>query len=210
MGITADIRPELIENHMRFSLFLFAAFFLTFGITELFKQGEDAIAQQILVAYATKYGATAEIAQKISDALNKAGLKTGLRNVKDIRNIEGYQAVVLGSGFYIGRWRREAARFLKKNEKSLAAVPVWLFSSGPTGKDDAEKIAEGWCFPKGLQRVADRIRVRDKALFHGSIDMSKLSAIEKWMIGKVGAPVGDFRNWKAITAWAEAIAKELK
>lgn len=40
--------------------------------------------------------------------------------------------------------------------------------------------------------------------------MKKLNLIEKWMINKVKAPLGDFRDWDAITSWATAIADVLK
>jgi len=36
-----------------------------------------------------------------------------------------------------------------------------------------------------------------------------MNLIEKWMIKNVKAPVGDFRDWDAITAWASAISDAL-
>jgi menaquinone-dependent protoporphyrinogen oxidase len=87
---------------------------------------------------------------------------------------------------------------------------VWLFSSGPTGEGDPVELANGWRFPKSLQPVVDRIQPRDVALFHGALDVTKLNAIEKWMIKRVEAPVGDFRDWDAITSWAMAITDVLK
>jgi menaquinone-dependent protoporphyrinogen oxidase len=68
---------------------------------------------------------------------------------------------------------------------------------------------KGWRFPAALQAVADRIRPRDVALFHGALDMTKLSLIEKFMTKAVKAPAGDFRDWDAITSWAAAIARSL-
>jgi len=40
--------------------------------------------------------------------------------------------------------------------------------------------------------------------------MKKLNPVEKWIIKNVKAPVGDFRDWDAITSWATAIADVLK
>ena len=88
---------------------------------------------KILVTYATQYGATAEIAEKIGAVLRRAGLQADIVPVDSTRNLNDYQAVILGSGVYIGQWNKKAAAFLKANEKSLAQRPVWLFSSGPTG-----------------------------------------------------------------------------
>jgi menaquinone-dependent protoporphyrinogen oxidase len=165
---------------------------------------------QVLVAYATKYGATAEIAEKIGQVLREAGLRTDVLPVDRVSDLTPYQAVVLGSAVYIGQWRKEAVKFLKANETVLAEKPVWLFSSGPTGEEDAVELAQGWRFPEKLQPIADRVRPRDVAVFHGAVDGGKLNFIEKWMLKNVKAPIGDFRDWDAIAAWAAAIADALK
>jgi len=165
---------------------------------------------EILVTYDTKYGATAEIADKIGQVLRQAGLATDVLPAERVGEMQAYKAVVLGSAVYIGQWRKQAAAFLKTNEKALAERPVWLFSSGPTGEGDPVALAQGWRFPKGLQPIADRIRPRDIALFHGAANVEKMNLIEKWMLKNVKAPVGDFRDWDAITAWATAIAATLK
>jgi menaquinone-dependent protoporphyrinogen oxidase len=163
----------------------------------------------VLVAYGTKYGATAEIAEKIGDALRRAGLPAEVVPADRVGDLSHYCAVILGSAVYIGRWRKEAAKFLESNEATLAGMPVWLFSSGPTGEGDPVELAQGWRFPAKLQAVADRIEPRDLALFHGAVDVSQLNFIEKWMLKNVQTPIGDFRDWDAITAWAVGIARDL-
>lgn len=165
---------------------------------------------QILVAYATKYGATAEIAEKIGQVLRQAGLSADVLPAERVSDLSPYIAVVLGGAVYVGRWRKDAATFLKANEKLLAEKLVWLFSSGPTGEGDPVKLTKGWHFPKALQAFADRIRPQDIALFHGAVDLKKLNPLHKWMVKKVESPVGDFRDWDAITSWATAIADVLK
>jgi len=165
--------------------------------------------KKILVAYATKYGATAEIAEKIGEVLCQAGLNSHVLPVNHVSDLSPYQAVVLGSAVYIGSWRKEASKFLRTHEGELAKRPVWLFSSGPTGEGDVEELAQGWHFPGPLQPIADRIQPRDIAVFHGAADPDKMNALEKWMLKNVKAPVGDFRDWDAISAWAAAIAQAL-
>jgi len=162
------------------------------------------------VAYASKYGATAEIAEKIGQLLRQAGLRTDVLPTDRVSDLHSYKAVVLGSAVYMGQWRKVAATFLKTNEKVLAEQLVWLFSSGPTGEGNPVELTKGWHFPKALQPIADRIRSRDIAVFHGAINMKKLNLIEKWMINNVKSPLGDFRDWDAITSWATAIADVLK
>ncbi|KPK03930.1 MAG: hypothetical protein AMJ56_18310 [Anaerolineae bacterium SG8_19] len=165
---------------------------------------------RVLVTYATKYGATAEIAEKIGEILREAGLSADVLPVKKVGDLNSYTAVVLGSAVYIGQWRKEAVKFLKDNEKILAERPVWLFSSGPTGEGDPVELLEGWTLPGKVQPIAGRIQPRDIAVFHGALDPEELNFIERSMIKNVKAPVGDFRDWEVIEAWAAAVASELK
>ena len=165
---------------------------------------------KILVAYASKYGATKDIAEKIGLVLKDAGLAADVLPADRVHDVAPYRAVVLGSAVYIGGWRKAAARFLKANEKALAGKMVWLFSSGPTGQGDPVELAKGWRFPRALQPVADRIRPVETVLFQGAVFTEKMSAVSRWMIKNVKAPVGDFRDWNAITVWARTIVAKLK
>jgi menaquinone-dependent protoporphyrinogen oxidase len=116
---------------------------------------------------------------------------------------------VLGSAVYIGKWRKQASKFLKENEQILAERPVWLFSSGPAGEGDPVELLQGWTFPSGLQPIANRIQPRDITVFHGDVDMEKVNFIERAMIKNIESPVGDFRDWESISAWAKSIANAL-
>jgi len=165
---------------------------------------------QVLVAYATKHAATAEIAEKIGQVLRQAGIRTDVLPVDRVSNLHSYKAVVLGSAVYIGRWRKEAAKFLKANEKVLAEQLVWLFSSGPTGEGNPVELMKGWRFPKALQPIADRIQPRDIAIFHGVVNIEKLNFVARRLLKNVKVPIGDFRDWNAITSWATGIAEVLK
>ena len=165
--------------------------------------------KKILVAYASKYGATIEIAEKIGEVLRQAGLQTDVLPAKRNLDIGPYKAVILGSAVYYGRWRKDAVKFLKKKEKELAKRDVWLFSSGPSGEGDPAELLDGWRFPPLQQAIADRIGPRDITLFHGALDPEKLNSFETKILENLKAPVGDFRDWDAITAWAESVVDSL-
>ena len=166
--------------------------------------------RQVLVTYASKYGATAEIAEKIGDVLRQEGLPVDVLPVKQVKDVTPYTAVILGSAVYIGRWRKEAVKFLETNEQALAEQDVWLFSSGPTGEGDPVELLQGWHFPEGQQPIADRIQPHEIIVFHGALEVEELNFIEKRMIKAVKAPTGDFRDWEGIITWATAIAETLK
>lgn len=165
--------------------------------------------KKVLVAYASKHGATAEIAEKISQVLREAGLQTTVMPVGQIDDLASFQAVIVGSAVYIGQWQKSAVKFLQGNQKQLAQRPVWLFSSGPTGRQAPPKSQASWLLPESLQPIASRIHPQDIAVFQGALDPEKLNFIEKTLIRKVGASVGDFRDWQAIAAWAEGITAAL-
>jgi menaquinone-dependent protoporphyrinogen oxidase len=168
---------------------------------------EEPMSNKVLVAYGTKNGATAGIAERIGEVLRGAGLEADVIAADRVGDVTRYAAVVLGSGVYIGSWRKEAANFLKANASRLAGMPVWLFSSGPTGEGDPVVLLKGWRFPQGLQPIADNIKPRDIAVFGGLLDVKKLNPIEKFMLNRMKASMGDFRDWGAITAWANGIAE---
>lgn len=166
--------------------------------------------QNILVTYASKYGATKEIAEKIGEVLRQASLRVDVVPVDGIRDLSLYEVIILGSAVYVGKWQKEAVEFLNANEKTLAGRLVWLFSSGPTGEGDPVELVEGQRLPPALQPVVDRIRPCDIAVFHGFINPDKLNFIEKWSIKSlVKKPFGDFRDWNAISSWATSIADAL-
>lgn len=167
------------------------------------------MSNKVLVAYGTKYGATAEIAGRIGEVLQKAGFAVDVLSAERVADVSPYDAVVLGSAVYAGSWRKEAAKLLTSQANALAERPVWLFSSGPTGPGDPVELLNGWRIPNALRPIAERIKVRDIAVFHGVIDMQKLSLPDRLLIKGIKAPAGDFRDWPAITAWAEGIARAL-
>jgi menaquinone-dependent protoporphyrinogen oxidase len=165
--------------------------------------------KKILVTYSSRYGSTAEIAEKIAEVIAAKGNEVQLSEIKEAPDLREFSAVILGSAVYIGRWRKDAVRFMKIHENELAERQTWIFSTGPTGKGDPVELLEGWNLPKNLKPIADRIAPEDVTVFHGSVDPEKLSGMHKYMVGKVNVPVGDFRIWAEIEKWGEKIAEQL-
>ncbi len=163
----------------------------------------------MLVAYASKYGSTREISERIAEVLRQSETQVDVLPVTHVADIDSYQAVVLGSAVYIGKWMKGAGEFLALHEKALSRRPVWIFSSGPTGEGDAAALLNGWRLPPDQQPIVERIGPRGVAVFHGNIDAGRLNWVEKTSVKALKKPFGDFRDWNAITAWAETIAAAL-
>jgi menaquinone-dependent protoporphyrinogen oxidase len=166
--------------------------------------------RKVLVAYASKHHSTAEIADVIGAMLElDSTLDVDVRPVETVKNVTRYDAVVLGSAVYAGQWQTSAAEFLNRHVNELAQRPVWLFSSGPTGEGDPKTLMKGWAFPVGLKSLAEFIKPRDVAFFHGKIDLNNVSLTERNAIKMAHAPIGDFRNWDMIRNWATKISEAL-
>lgn len=159
---------------------------------------------RVLVTAASKHGATTEIAEAIATALRERGLTVDLTPPAEVAAVEPYDAVILGSGVYAGRWVEEARTFVDRQADSLATRPVWLFSSGPLG--DPPKPAEE---ATDAAPIAERLGARGHRTFAGRLERSELGFMERTIANVVRAPDGDFRDWEAVRAWAAEIAAEL-
>jgi len=160
---------------------------------------------KFLVAYASKHGATAEIAETIGGILRTRGVKVDVRPIEAVKRLIDYDGIILGSAIYAGRWMKPAVQCLVNKRELLAKKPVWLFSSGPTGEGEVEELMEGWLLPDDLKPVVEEINPRDIVLFHGDIKTDKLNFAERMIIKTVKAPTGDYRDWGAVKTWAETI-----
>ncbi len=166
---------------------------------------------KILVAYASKYGATKEIAEKIQTVLTDHGLPSEVTPAAGDLDPSSYNAVILGSAIYIGKWQSDATKFLNCNKKVLSNKLVWLFASGPSGEEDPMEHTEIEWIPRNLQRTIENIHPREVKIFLRNITPEKINPIEKWAVKSlVKNPLGDFRNWKAIADWGKGIALVLK
>lgn len=168
------------------------------------------MATKVLVAYATKHGSTKEIAEKVAEVLGNAGLAVDLYNVKEAPDPSACDAVVVGAAAYMGRWRKEAVKYLKKYQTVLSNKPTWLFMSGPTGEGDPVELLKGVVYPPMMNALIESLKPREVKAFHGNTRADYFSGWEKWILSRVGADAADFRDWDMITAWAQSIAEELK
>jgi menaquinone-dependent protoporphyrinogen oxidase len=170
----------------------------------------------VLVAYASRQGATRGIAERIAQRLGVAGHHVDLRAVTDRIDVSGYEAIVIGSAVYLGRWQKEALAFVLQNQSIIAARPAWIFSSGPLGSEllDAKgrnKLEAA--VPDDIPELAEAIRPRDHRVFFGALNPDDLPLVPRLMrilpAGRKLLEEGDFRDWTEIEAWADSIGAAL-
>ena len=166
------------------------------------------MADKILVGYATKYGSTQEVAIFITDVLRETGGDVELRELREVKSLEGYDAVVMGAPFYMFKWLKDARKFLSRHQNVLNEIPVAVFALGPT---DANETPENK--PEVFEQLDKALAEFpwltpvDQALFGGKFDPAKLKFPMSLFMGKM--PVSDIRDWDRIRAWAEGVRKKL-
>ena len=158
----------------------------------------------VLVAFATRHGATEELAQAIAQQLSHSGLSVDVRPMDRVDSLHPYSACVLGSAVYTGAWMPAAREFLERNRRALATKPTWLFSSGPIGDPPADETDAF-----DATELVAAVHARDHHLFGGKLDRGSLSLRERLLARLVGAQDGDHRDWAIAVAWATAISHSL-
>ena len=161
----------------------------------------------VLVAAASKHGSTLEIAERIGARLDSVGLEASVRPAEAVERLDGIGAVVLGSAVYFGHWLEPAREIVDRHGDALKRRRVWLFSSGPLGPPD-HLVPEGDVVdPAPLLEVTGAVEHR---AFAGKLDRATLGLRERAIVRALHAPEGDFRDWDAVTAYADDIAAKLR
>lgn len=161
----------------------------------------------VLVAYASKYGATRGIAERIAEQLQQLGKPAEARSMDDVADPGSYEAFVLGSGIYAGSWLKEGKEWVRRHQAILAQHPVWLFSDGPLGPEvkDIDSMR-----PRQMAEFEQTLHPREERIFFGALDYHKLTFPDRMILKALRAQEGDFRDWPAIDAWAASIARKLE
>jgi menaquinone-dependent protoporphyrinogen oxidase len=166
------------------------------------------MSQRILVAYASRAGSTAEVAETIGEVLRGGGAEVDVRRVQDVRSLAGYDALVLGSAIWVGKPLPEAMRFATAQQDALAALPVAYFILCDRLMEDTPAnlaTARGYVAP--LEKIKQPVSL---GLFAGRKDFSTVHPFLRWVVKNVmKMPEGDWRDWGQIRGWAAALGPQL-
>jgi menaquinone-dependent protoporphyrinogen oxidase len=167
---------------------------------------EQAPPGRVLVTAASRHGATAELAGVVAEGIRSAlpGAEVTVRPCAEVADVDGVDAVVLGSGVYFGHWLEEARELLLRCAVPLWEKPVWIFSSGPLGEPPhpPEALLD-------IDEVLRLTRAREHRLFPGRLDLDLLDLAERALVIAFRAPQGDFRDLPGARAWGAAIGRAL-
>jgi menaquinone-dependent protoporphyrinogen oxidase len=179
-----------------------------------------------LIAYGTRYGATAGTSEEIGKILRGKGFDVKIANVKEekIKDISEYDLIVVASGMRMGKWVSEAEDFLKKFQKEFEQKKLALFVS--TMKTVSEREGKTEDVEKS-RKIALEDKVAEYGLkpislgfFGGVLDYNKMGFLMRRTMGflkpqlekdgfrETELGVYDLRDWDEIRNWAMELAEK--
>jgi menaquinone-dependent protoporphyrinogen oxidase len=159
----------------------------------------------VLVAYATKYGSTREVAERVAARLGGQRLQVDTRPAGEVKSLDGYDAVVFGGALYMFRLIGEGRRFLSRHRKKLSGLPVAVFGMGPI-EDTEKQFADARGHLDKMLAELQGVSPKEVIIFGGVLQPDKLKFP---YIGMKSMPPADLRNWEAIEAWADSLPAKL-
>jgi menaquinone-dependent protoporphyrinogen oxidase len=163
------------------------------------------MAPRILIAYGSKSGSTAEVAQAVANAMQEGGAQVDVQPVESVKHIEGYDAVVLGSAVRMFHLIPKTRRFLRRNRHALQSLPVAYFLVCLTmGEETPENIQKATSFAAPMVKVAQPVSL---GLFGGCIDHEKMT--DMFAKAMKSVPEQDHRDWEKIRAWSQETLPKL-
>ena len=158
---------------------------------------------RILVAYATRNGSTAEIAQAIGKELTNAGITVDVAEIKTVSTLAGYNAVVIGGPLYMGSVEGAVGKFVGNYHEQLLKLPVAAFVVGLAPKNPDPGAVEAAM--AALKKSLGTVTPVSSVLFAGKLDPARVNFVMRKFLEMAKIPAGDFRDWDAITAWAQEL-----
>ena len=163
--------------------------------------------QRVLVAYASAMGSTVDVAAEIGKTLAARGLSVDVRPIQSQPQLDGYQAVLIGSAVQSGQWLPEALDFVKQNQQALNCLPVALFCVHIRNLGDDEASRAGrLAYLDAVRRLLQPVA---EGFFAGKFDRHGAALLLPGWFARF-IPTMDLRNWKKIRSWAESIQPLLR
>jgi menaquinone-dependent protoporphyrinogen oxidase len=163
--------------------------------------------KKILLAYGTASGSTEEVAQAMAEEMGQAGAQVDIYPIEEVKDITGYDAVVVGTAVRMFHLLPKTRRFLRRHRKGLSKVPVAYFLVCLTmGEETPENIQKATDYAKPMVNIKAPVSL---GLFGGCVNHEKMTDIFGKSMKSV--PEQDHRDWDKIRAWAgETLPKLLE
>ena len=173
-------------------------------------------AQKLLVIFATVYGQSAFIADRIADEATAAGVATTVRDLRNVTqtDLQRCDSVVIVASVQFGRHARAVERFVKRNRDRLASlhsafVSVSGSAARPESRPEAESVARKFFVATGW--TPDEYQ-----LIGGAVKFTQYNPFLRFMIKRIYAGRGmtldtkrdyDYTDWDAVRRFAKAFVE---
>ena len=161
----------------------------------------------VLVAHATKFGSTREVAERIAARLRDHGLDVEESPARWVRTLDDHNAVVFGGALYMFRLIRPGRRFFSRHHARLSRMPVAVFGMGPLEDLEEHYVHARRHLDKTLAKYQQVSPVAVE-IFGGVLNPEKLR-FPYSNPGMKAMPPVDLRDWKVIDAWADSLPQKL-
>jgi menaquinone-dependent protoporphyrinogen oxidase len=158
---------------------------------------------KVLVAYGSKHGGTAGLAERMGQALRNESFDVDVRAAADVSSVDAYEAVIVGGALYAFHWFEDARRFVLRHHQALRARETYFFSSGPLDASATERAIPPTTEVDQLMRY---VGARGHATFGGRLEAT-VSGFPESAMAKKNA--GDWRDWAQIDRWAHDVGSAL-
>jgi menaquinone-dependent protoporphyrinogen oxidase len=140
----------------------------------------------------------------VADGLRQEGFTVDVIPARAAKDVDRYQAVIVGGALYAFRWHRDARRFTKRHTRQLRQRPTWLFSSGPLDGSATQKDIPP---VKGVKALMDRVDARGHVTFGGCLAPDAKGFPASAMAKKNS---GDWRDPEQVRTWTHQVATQLR
>ncbi len=164
---------------------------------------------QVLVAYGSRYGSTREVAEAVVATLRERGVQAEAMPAREVRSLDGYDGVVIGTPLYLGALHKDVRALLEKNRDALAGRPLAVFALGPIKADDGLDSSREQLL-SALAKAPTPTPVAT-GVFVGAYDPARLGLKDRMLAALPasplhGEPAHDDRDWGAIRDWARDVS----
>ena len=169
----------------------------------------------ILVAYASEFGTTSEVAEVIGKVFCDGGATADIKSVDDVKDLEKYDAVIIGSAIQYDKWMSDAIKFVTINQNKLSELPVAFFFTCLTLSKQTEKAErQAMAYSDKLHTLNPKVKPLSVGRFAGVLDYKRMSLgsrlFARFIYAIFGVLEGDYRDWDVIRIWAKDIHSKLE
>lgn len=164
----------------------------------------------VLVAYASEFGTTGEVAEFIGELICRTGLNVRVQPVGDVQDLDQYSAVIIGGAIQFDKWMSEATDFVRQHEAILSQIPVSYFFTCMTLSEVSAKAntkADGYA--EKVAATSKAVKPLSVGQFAGVLDYGRMALAtllaSKAVYSILGVKQGDYRDWDAISAWTRSV-----